>query len=141
MIFRDPEAVILPDCAQNNIATLTYMSLEQGLLTGKVGMDRVFKEDDFRKNAGDWLPWFKLENRQRLLDMFAGWADLTDKYCCTLAQLVIAWTAAQPGATHVLCGTRTVEQGIQNAEAGSLELDPDDIQRIRDDAIALGDPA
>jgi methylglyoxal reductase len=114
------------------------MSLEQGLLTGKVGMDRVFKEDDFRKNAGDWLPWFKLENRQRLLDMFAGWADLTEKYCCTIAQLVIAWTAAQPGATHVLCGTRTVEQGIENAEAGALELDHDDIQRICDDAVALG---
>jgi len=141
MIFRNPEADILPYCAENNIATLTYMSLEQGLLTGKVGMGRVFKEDDFRNNAGDWLPWFKLENRQRLLDMFAGWADLTEKYSCTLAQLVIAWTAAQPGATHVLCGTRTVEQGIENAEAGALELDPDDIQRLRDDAIALGDPA
>jgi methylglyoxal reductase len=111
------------------------------LLTGKVGMDRVFKDGDFRKDAGPWLPWFKLENRQRLLDMFAGWKDLTEKYSCTIAQLTIAWTAAQPGATHVLCGTRTVEQGIQNAEAGAFELDPDDIQRIRDDAIALGDPA
>jgi methylglyoxal reductase len=141
LIFRNHEADILPYCAENNIATITYMSLEQGLLTGKVGMDRVFKDDDFRKNAGDWLPWFKLENRQRLLDMFAGWADLTEKYCCTIAQLVIAWTAAQPGATHVLCGTRTVEQGIENAEAGAVELDHDDIQRIRDDAIALGDPA
>jgi len=141
LIFRNHEADILPYCATHNIGTITYMSLEQGLLTGKVGMDRVFKEDDFRKNAGEWLPWFKLENRQRLLDMFAGWADLTEKYGCTVAQLVIAWTAAQPGATHVLCGTRTVEQGIENAEAGALELDPDDIQRIRDDAIALGDPA
>jgi aryl-alcohol dehydrogenase-like predicted oxidoreductase len=138
LIFRNHEADILPYCAKHNVATITYMSLEQGLLTGKVGMDRVFKEDDFRKNAGDWLPWFKLENRQRLLDMFAGWADLTEKYCCTIAQLVIAWTAAQPGATHVLCGTRTVEQGIENAEAGALELDHDDIQRICDDAVALG---
>jgi methylglyoxal reductase len=117
------------------------MSLEQGLLTGKVGMDRVFKEDDFRNNADAWLPWFKLENRQRLLDMFAGWADLSEKYRCTIAQLVIAWTAAQPGTTHVLCGTRTVEQGIENAGAGAFELDSGDIQRIRDDVIALGDPA
>jgi methylglyoxal reductase len=141
MLFRNAEADILPYCAENNIATLTYWSLEQGLLTGKVGMGRVFKEDDFRKDAGEWLPWFKLENRQRLLDMFAGWADLTEKHRCTIAQLTIAWTAAQPGATHVLCGTRTVEQGIQNAGAGAVKLDPDDIQRISDDLIALGDPA
>lgn len=82
----------------------------------------------------------EVENRQRLLDLFAGWADLTEKYSCTLAQLVIAWTAAQPGATQVLCGTRSVEQGIEYAEAEALELDPDDIRRIRDDVIALGDP-
>ena len=140
MIFRDREADILPYCVEHNIATLTYLSLEQGLLTGKVGLDRVFGEDDFRKNAGAWLPWFRLGNRQRLLDMFAGWTDLTEKYDCTIAQLTVAWTAAQNGATHVLCGIRTVEQGIQNAGAGALELEADEIQRVRDDLIGLGDP-
>ena len=141
MILRDPEADILPYCAANNIATLTYWSLEQGLLTGKVGLDRVFSEGDFRNAAATWLPWFKRENRQRLLDVFAGWADLTEKYDCTIAQLTIAWTASQPGATHVLCGTRTVEQAIENADAGALELEAKEIQRIRNDIIALGEAA
>ena len=36
-------------------------------------------EDDFRNTSGEWLPWFKLENRERLLDMFAGWGDLTEE--------------------------------------------------------------
>lgn len=141
MLSRDLEADILPYCSEHNIATLTFMSLEQGLLTGKVGLDRVFTEDDFRKDAEQWLPWFKLDNRQRLLDLFVSWAGLTDKYRCTLTQLVLAWTAAQPGATHVLCGTRTAEQGIENAEAGALKLAHDDIQRLRNDVIALGNPA
>lgn len=140
MLTRNSEADILPYCEENNIATITYFSLEQGLLTGKFGMDHVFKDDDFRKTAEDWHPWFKLENRKRLLDMFASWNDLTEKYRCTIAQLVIAWTAAQPGATHVLCGTRTVQQGIDNAGAGAIELDTDEGQRIRDDVIGLGDP-
>ena len=140
MILRDREADILPYCARHDIATLTYWSLEQGLLTGKVGLDRVFREDDFRNTAGEWLPWFELENRQRLLDMFAGWAELTEQYDCTIAQLTLAWTAAQTGATHVLCGIRTVEQAIQNAGAGALELQANDVQRIRDDLLALGDP-
>jgi methylglyoxal reductase len=139
MLVRDRETDILPYCARHNIATLTYFSLEQGLLTGKIDMDRVFKADDFRNNAEQWHPWFKRENRQRLLNLFASWVDLTEKYACTIAQLTLAWTAAQPGATHVLCGTRTVEQGIQNAGAGALQLDPGDSQRIRGDVIALGD--
>ena len=140
MILRDREADILPYCAENNIATLTYWSLEQGLLTGKVGLDRVFRDGDFRNAADAWLPWFKRDNRQRLLDMFGGWADLTEKYDCTIAQLTIAWTASQRGATHVLCGLRTVEQAIENAGGGALELEANEIQRIRNDLIALGEP-
>lgn len=139
MLYRAPEADILPFCAENNLSTLTYMSLEQGLLTGKVGMDRVFDPNEFRSNE-DWNPWFRKVNRRRVLDMLAGWADLTEKYACSLAQLVIAWTAAQPGATHVLCGMRTAEQAAQNALAGALRLEPADAGRMRSDAISLGDP-
>lgn len=140
MLYRAPEADVLPWCAGHGLATLTYMSLEQGLLTGKVGLDREFKPDEFRSNE-DWNAWFKRENRARVLDMLAGWKPLTDKYGCSLAQLVIAWTAAQPGVTHVLCGMRTADQAAQNAAAGALTLEAEDIERMRADAVGLGEPA
>jgi len=139
MLFRAPEADILPHCKKNGLATLTYMSLEQGLLTGKVGMDRVFDPNEFRSNE-DWNTWFKLVNRPKVLGMLAGWKDLTEKYACTLVQLVLAWTAAQPGVTHVLCGARTAAQAEQNAAAAALVLEAADIARMRNEAIALGDP-
>lgn len=139
LLYRGPEADILPYCRENRLATLTYMSLEQGLLTGKAGMDRVYKPGDFRTNQ-DWNPWYKLENRKRILDMLAGWRGLTEKYACNLAQLIVAWTAAQPGVTHVLCGARNAAQIKQTAAAADLALDPADLQRIRNDAIALGEP-
>lgn len=140
MLNRDAEKDILPFCAQNNIATLTYMSLEQGLLTGKIGMDRVFKPEEFRANAF-WNAWLLPANRRRVLDLLARWKELTDKYQCTLAQLVIAWTAAQHGVTHVLAGGRNVAQVTDNAKAGDLKLAPADVKRIREDVIALGVPA
>lgn len=139
MLCRAPEDDILPYCAKNGLATLTYMSLEQGLLTGKVGMDRQFDPNEFRSNEA-WNAWFKLENRPKVLKMLEGWKDLTEKHQCSLAQLVIAWTAAQPGVTHVLCGARTAAQAEQNAAAGALVLDAADIARMRNDAIALGEP-
>lgn len=139
MLFADPEKDVLPWCRQNDVATLTYMSLEQGLLAGKVGMDRQFDKDEWRSNH-DWNPWFKLENRKRIIDLLAGWKPLTEKYDCSLAQLVIAWTAAQPGVTHVLCGARRVDQITDNAAAGRLEIAPEDLQRIRADLKALGPP-
>ncbi len=139
MLYREPEADVLPWCDAHNLATLTYMSLEQGLLTGKIGLDRTFKEDEFRSNE-DWNPWFKQVNRRKVLAMLDGWKDLTEKYACTLVQLVIAWTAAQSGVTHVLCGMRTAEQAKQNAGAGSIDLAPEDCARMREDAMTLGDP-
>ncbi|MFA6543154.1 MAG: aldo/keto reductase [Limisphaerales bacterium] len=140
MLHRDPEKDILPFCVRNNLASLTYMSLEQGLLTGKVGMGRVFGKNEFRSNEA-WNPWYLPANRRRILDLLDGWQDLARQHQCTLAQLVIAWTAAQPGVTHVLCGARRVEQAMENARGGELKLDPADAQRMRRDVIALGQPA
>jgi len=139
MLHRDAEEDILPFCAKRGLATLTYMSLEQGLLTGKVGMDRVFQPTEFRSNEA-WNPWLALPNRQRVLDLLADWNDLTRKYECTIAQLVIAWTVAQPGVTHALIGGRTVAQMQENAGGGELRLEVADVQRIRRDVIALGQP-
>lgn len=139
MLYRSPENDILPFCAKQQVATLTYMSLEQGLLTGKVGMDRVFSPGEFRNSAA-WNPWYLPANRKRVLDLLADWKDLTDKYGCTLAQLVIAWTAAQPGVTHVLCGGRNVQQVAENARSGELKLEAEDMQRIRNQVVALGEP-
>ena len=140
MLHREAEQDILPLCAENHVATLTYMSLEQGLLTGKIGMDRVFQPTEFRSNTA-WNEWLIPVNRRRVLDVLASWQDLTAKYACTLSQLVIAWTAAQPGVTHVLCGARNQAQIQDNARAGMLDLAPEDIIRIRRDMVALGSPA
>ena len=139
MLYRDPEADILPFCARNRLATLTYMSLEQGLLTGKIGMDRVFRPGEFRGNE-QWNPWLVPANRRRVLDLLAVWKQLTEKYGCTLSQLVLAWTAAQPGVTHVLAGGRSVAQVTENARAGDLVLEAADLARIRADVMALGTP-
>ena len=139
MLFRDPEKDILPACEKNNLATITFMSLEQGLLTGKIGMDRVFKPGEFRSNEF-WNTWLIPANRKRVLDLLASWRDLTEKYSCTVSQLVIAWTAAQSGVTHVLAGGRNIAQVTDNAKAGDIKLTAADVKRIRRDVIALGEP-
>ena len=140
LLNRDADQEILPFCQQHQLSTLTYMSLEQGLLSGKIGMDRIFTQEEFRSDSY-WNPWFLLPNRRRVLDLLAGWRGLTDKYACSLAQLVIAWTAAQPGITHVLCGARRAEQAQENAAAADLALAVEDLAKMRSDVEALGQPA
>ncbi len=136
MLDRAIEEDILPYCQNNGVSTLAYSPLEQGLLTGKIGMDQTFPEGAYRNN----IPWFLPANRQKVLNMLEGWSDLLAKYNCSLSQLVIAWTMAQAGITYVLCGARKQAHVTDNVGAGDLELDAADQNRIRRDAEALGEP-
>lgn len=134
MVDREIEKEILPYCHSQKISTLAYSPLEQGLLTGKIGMDRTFPEGEFRNN----IPWFRPVNRRKVLHMLEGWKDLVSKYRCSLAQLVIAWTMAQEGITFVLCGARKQEHVKENLGAGDLVIDAADLRRMREDVQALG---
>ncbi len=136
MLDRAIEADVLPYCHRNAIAVLAYSPLEQGLLTGKIGMDRTFGADEFR----NMIPWFKPANRARVLAMLDGWKDLCAAHACTLGQLVIAWTVAQPGLTIALCGARKVANVMENAAAGGMMLDAATLARMRSDVEALGAP-
>ncbi len=126
LIDRQIEGDQLSFCRENNVAVLAYSPLARGLLTGKVGPDRQFAAGDQR--GAD--PVFSVENRGRIAEMIGKWQPLVEKYKATPAQLVTAWTAAQPGLTHVLCGIRTEEQAAQNAAAGDVELAAEDLKVI-----------
>ncbi|MCL2158708.1 MAG: aldo/keto reductase [Oscillospiraceae bacterium] len=136
MLFRDIEADILPYCIKNNMSILTYSPLEHGLLTGKITMDTKLDENEFRSGT----PWYKPENRRRVIDMLGGWKELAEKYGCSIPQLVIAWTANRPGITHVLCGARRPEQAEENARAGGMKLSDADTARMNADIDAIGRP-
>ena len=49
---------------------------------------------------------------------------------CTVAQLVIAWTLAQPGLTVALCGAKRPEQIQESAGAMQVELSPNVLEQI-----------
>ena len=136
MLDRAIEKEVIPHCIEHHISTLVYSPLEQGLLTGTIGMDRTFSRGEYRNN----IPWFQPLNRRKVLDMLADWQTLTEKYHCSLAQLVIAWTVEQPGITFALCGARKPEHSRQNAVGGTLVMAADDIRKMRADVEALGDP-
>ena len=128
MLDRNPEDTNLPWCQEQQVAFLAYSPLAQGLLTGKMGPDRVFSSDDQRSTN----PRYAVENRVRIQSLLNGIHPYAEKYGLNLGQMVIAWTVAQPGVTHALVGARTAEQSIENAGAGRVELDRDDAAAITD---------
>ncbi len=133
MLDRSVEAEVLPFCRERGIAFLGYQPLEQGLLTGKIRPETQLTAESFRNS----IKWYEPVWRAKVCEMLDGWVDLTAKYNCTTAQLVIAWTAAQPGVTAVLCGARKVKNAVENAQTAGLSLADEDLSRLSADCTQL----
>jgi aryl-alcohol dehydrogenase-like predicted oxidoreductase len=126
MLDRKIEGEYLPYALKNNIAVLAYSPLALGLLTGKVGPDREFPEDDLRHSN----PRFSVESRKQVLAMLDKMRPIAEKHGLTLAQLVIAWTVSQPGLTHALVGARNTQQAEENAAAGAVALSREELETL-----------
>ena len=66
--------------------------------------------------------------------MLAGWADLTEKYHCSLANLCVKWNSMVSGRINVLCGARKLSQIEDNARSLDVSLSREDFQRMKADA-------
>jgi aryl-alcohol dehydrogenase-like predicted oxidoreductase len=126
MLDRKLENANLAKCARENIAFLAYSPLAQGLLTGKIGPDRNYPEDDQRS----YKPRFQRNNVRKVQAMLEPMRSIASRHEIDLTQLTIAWTLAQPGCSHVLCGARHAEQAIVNASASSVRLSNDELAAI-----------
>ena len=133
LLTRRVEKQLLPTCKELGVSIQAYSPLEQGLLTGKVTMETTYPEGSTRNTN----PSFQPARRAQAIELLEKWGDLTEKYDCTLAQLVIALTARMIPGLHVLCGARTPEQVLDNAKALTLQLDGADAVRMKWDVDAI----
>jgi len=133
---RDIEKDILPFCIENDIGILAYSPIAQGLMTGKVTMERKFGEGDVR----NLRPWYKPENRKRVLEMLKKLQPIADGHGATLAQMTINWVISQKGITAALVGARNERQVEENAKATDFKLTDDEIATIRKAVEELGEP-
>lgn len=134
LFWRQVEQDAGPYCIQNKISILAYSPLAQGLLTGKFKRGHVFPEGDNR--ASNKL--FQGETFERALNALDRLQPLADKYGVTLGQLALAWLTAQP-QTSAIVGARNSAQASQNAEAGDIEIDDEDIDAIDEIGRAVTD--
>lgn len=126
MVRRDIETTLLPLCRTSAVSVLSYSSLALGLLSGKVGPERVFAGDDQRKGN----PRFSQANREKIARLTRGLEPVAEAHGASIAQVVIAWTIAQPGITFSLCGARDPAQAVENAAAARLRLTENELALI-----------
>jgi methylglyoxal reductase len=130
ILARRIEATHLPTCRKAGIAVMGYSVLALGLLSGRITAERVFAGDDQRRDDARFSP----DNLARVDRFMLTVRPIAEAHGATPAQVMIAWTLAQPGMTHALCGARNPEQARENAAAGRLRLTQADFAAISEAA-------
>lgn len=121
MLQRQIELEIVPWCRAHDVAVVVYWPLMKGLLAGRMRRGQVFPASDSRHK----YPMFVGDEFDRNLDFVEALRPIATRRQVELPDLVLAWTAEQPGITSVLFGATSPEQVHENTRALRCELDDD----------------
>jgi 1-deoxyxylulose-5-phosphate synthase len=123
LLWRRPEAKVIPLCAANGISQIVWSPLAQGVLTGKYKPGTPPPEgsratsDEMGGFIGGFMTDAALEAVQQL-------KPLADEAGCTLAQFALAWVLREPNVAAAIVGASRPEQVTENAKASGLVIDP-----------------
>jgi 1-deoxyxylulose-5-phosphate synthase len=137
MLWRVPEAEVIPLCAREGISQIVWSPLAQGVLTGKYRPGQAPPADS--RAASDSMSGFMdrlLDDR--VLEAVQQLAPIARDAGLSLAQLALAWVLREPNVASAIVGASRPEQVHANAAASGVTLDAQTLAAV--DA-ALGDVA
>jgi len=132
LLVREIESEIVPACLDANIGLLPWSPLAGGWLTGKYRRDTdpagaTRLGEDPQRGMEAWEPRNKQARTWRILDVVT---EIAKARGVNQAQVSLAWLEGQPAVTSVILGARNPDQLADNLGASSLELTPDELERL-----------
>ncbi|MES2290757.1 MAG: aldo/keto reductase family protein [Pseudomonadota bacterium] len=123
LLWRRPEAKVIPLCAANGISQIVWSPLAQGVLSGKYkpGTPPPAGSRATSDEMGGFIGRF-LE--PHVLEAVAKLIPLADEAGCTLAQFALAWVLREPNVASAIVGASRPDQVSDNAKASGLTIDP-----------------
>jgi aryl-alcohol dehydrogenase-like predicted oxidoreductase len=135
MLWRAPEAEVIPLCAQEGISQIVWSPLGQGVLTGKY-LPGEPPPSDSRAASEEMSAFIDRLVEPRVLEAVQRLRPVAEEAGLTMAQLALAWVLREPNVASAIVGASRPEQVHANASASGIELSADTLAAI--DA-ALGD--
>ena len=125
LVSRGIEDAILPAARALGVGITAYGVLSRGLISGHWTKERAV-ERDFRAAC----PRFQEANLSRNLARVEALRDVARRLGATVAQVAIAWVAAQGADIVPLVGARSRDQLAESLGALALRLTPADIDAL-----------
>jgi aryl-alcohol dehydrogenase-like predicted oxidoreductase len=124
LLWRRPEAEVIPLSARLGIGQIVWSPLAQGVLSGKYRpgapppAESRATSDSMGRPIQQWLGDRTLQAVERL-------KPLAQAAGCTLAQFALAWVLREPNVASAIVGASRPEQLEENAAASGLQIDPE----------------
>lgn len=131
---RDPEAEVLPVCAELGIGFVPFSPLGKGFLTGTVTPTTEFSSGDIRTR----VPRFSADNLTANEQLVAQVRSLAESKGTTPGQIALAWLLAQQPWIVPIPGTRRRERIDENAGSTTVALSADEIADLNGLAERVG---
>jgi 1-deoxyxylulose-5-phosphate synthase len=134
ILWRVPEAEVMPLCAANGISQIVWSPLAQGVLTGKYQPGKA-PEADTRaasQSMGSFMDRFRDDD---VLEAVHRLRPIAEGLGITMAQLALAWVLRRENVASAIVGASRPQQVGDNAAASGIELDDSTLHAI-DDAVA-----
>lgn len=129
MLWRGPEAQVLPLCEELGIGFVCWSPLGMGFLTGSVKADTRFEtspEMDFRSVVPRFAPE-ALPANMALVNVVLTWAQRKN---ATPSQLALAWLLAQKPWIVPIPGTTNVAHMEENLGAATISFTTDELRKL-----------
>ena len=133
MLWRGPEAEVLPTCQELGIGFVPWSPLGVGFLTGAIDERTRFAEGDFRGLEPRFAPE-NLEHNVALVEVVRRWAE---RKGAAPGQIALAWLLAQRPWIVPIPGTTDAGHLRQNVGAAEVELTASELAELTADVSAV----
>jgi aryl-alcohol dehydrogenase-like predicted oxidoreductase len=129
MLWRVPEAEVIPLCAANGIGQIVWSPLGQGVLTGKYEPGKP-PPTDSRAASSRMGGFMERLAEDETLEAVQRLRPIASDLGLSLAQLALAWVLQEPNVASAIIGASRPDQVDDNAGASSVELDDSTLRAI-----------
>jgi aryl-alcohol dehydrogenase-like predicted oxidoreductase len=133
MIWRAPEAEVIPLCEREGISQIVWSPLAQGVLTGKYPPGQA-RPADSRASSESMSGFMDRLLDDRVLEAVQRLVPVAEAAGLTMVQLALAWVLRQPNVASAIVGASRPEQVHANAAAAAVTLDPQTLAAV-DEAL------
>ena len=123
LLWRRPEAELIPVCTEHGISQIVWSPLAQGVLTGKYAPGQAPPAGS-RATSEEMGGWMDRLMGDEILEAVQKLKPLAAQAGLSLAQFALAWVLREPNVASAIVGASRPEQLDENAAASEAEVDP-----------------